>query len=137
MFQATDLVLSIPLEDGRTITATPVAGEFAEMPELEGRQATLKPTDSDRDTSGHSASIDVAVDVEGHAMVLRLPTTADAEALRKALAVGLVTATILAAGAIAATQQHQAAGGTSVQAPQSVEQPIPAPGAPTWRVKAE
>jgi hypothetical protein len=136
MSQATDLVFSIPLDDGRTISATPVAGEFAEMPALEGRQATLRPTDSDSDTSGHAAAIDVAVDVEGHAMVLRMPTTADAAALRKALAVGVVTATILAAGAVAATQQHPASSTTSVDQP-SVEQPIPAPGAPTWKVKVE
>lgn len=126
MSQAADLIFSIPLDDGRMVTATPVAGEFAEMPTLEGRQATLRPTDSDRDTSGHSAPIDVAVDVEGHAMVLRMPTTADAAALRKALAIGVVTATILAAGAVAATQQGPASSTTSVDQP-SVEQPMTAP----------
>ncbi len=135
MSQAADLYLSIPLEDGRTVTATVVAGDSAEMSDLASGQATLRPTDSDRDTGGHAASIDVAVDVEGHAMTLRLPTLADAESLRRALVVGAITATIIGAGALAATQQHPAAGTTTVQQPAAAD-PAPAPGAPTWRVNA-
>ena len=42
-------------------------------------------------------------------MTLRLPNSTDVDALKKALAIGAVSATIVAAGAIAAMQGNQAA----------------------------
>jgi hypothetical protein len=94
---------AIQLDDGRVVVGTP-------KPEDQGRLGDLDLGDeielsgSDLDTSGHAMAEDVLVDVEGHAMTLRLPTAGDAEALRKALAIGAVTATLVAAGAIATMQ---------------------------------
>lgn len=127
MSQATDLVLSIPLDDGRTITATASADAPADIALVAGGTATIKPTDSDLDTAGHAASTDVAVDVEGHAMTLRLPTVADAVALRRALLVGAVTATIIAAGAVAAMQQVPPPNTTS-----GGDEPASGPNIPRW-----
>lgn len=73
----------------------------------------------DDDTEGHGPSTDVTLDVEGNAMTIRLPTAADAAALRKALAVGAVTATIVAAGAIAAMQGATAPATQTLTIPQA------------------
>ncbi len=126
--------LAIQLDDGRVIVGTP-------KPEDQGRLGDLVVGDeielsgSEFDTSGHTMSQDILVDVEGHAMTLRLPTAGDAEALRKALAIGAVTATLVAAGAIAAMQ------GPAVPAvPQSITAPelVPAPGpAPDFQIRRE
>jgi hypothetical protein len=71
---------------------------------------------------------DVAVDVEGHAMVLRLPHAADAAALRRALAAGAITATILGAGALAALNPPAPSATTVEQAPERVQaQAVPGP----------
>jgi hypothetical protein len=118
--------LAIQLDDGRVVVGTP-------KPEDQGRLGDLALGDeielsgSEFDTSGHAMSEDVLVDVEGHAMTLRLPTAGDAEALRKALAIGAVTATLVAAGAIAAMQGNPAV----PAAPQSITVPArgPAPAA--------
>ena len=118
--------LAIQLDDGRVVVGTP-------KPEDQGRLGDLAPGDeielsgSEFDTSGHAMSGDVLVDVEGHAMTLRLPTAGDAEALRKALAIGAVTATLVAAGAIAAMQGNPAVPAV----PQSITTPArgPAPAA--------
>ena len=104
--------LSIKLDDGSTITASPAPEESWQLPNA--GDVTLKPTDDDSDTLGHAQSADILVDVEGHAMTLRLPSPADAVALRRALAAGVITATIVAAGAVAAMQVPQpTAGGTT------------------------
>jgi hypothetical protein len=117
---------AIQLDDGRVVVGTP-------KPEDQGRLGDLDLGDeielsgSDLDTSGHAMAEDVLVDVEGHAMTLRLPTAGDAEALRKALAIGAVTATLVAAGAIATMQ-----GNPEVPpAPQTITTPArgPAPAA--------
>ena len=65
--------LAIQLDDGRVVVGTP-------KPEDQGRLGDLALGDeielsgSDLDTSGHAMAEDVLVDVEGHAMTLRLPT---------------------------------------------------------------
>jgi hypothetical protein len=118
--------LAIQLDDGRVVVGTP-------KPEDQGSLGGLALGDeielsgSEFDTSGHAMSEDVLVDVEGHAMTLRLPSSGDAEALRKALAVGAVTATLVAAGAIAAMQGNPG----TVAPPQSITMPArgPAPAA--------
>jgi hypothetical protein len=117
--------LAIQLDDGRVIVGTPKPEDQGRLGDLElGVEIEL--SGSDLDTSGHAMSEDVLVDVEGHAMTLRLPTAGDAEALRKALAVGAVTATLVAAGAIAAMQ-----GPAAPAVPQAVTGPArgPAPAA--------
>lgn len=92
--------------DGRNITAQPRPEDQDRLVGLlAGRQSVaLAESDAEADTTGHALATDVTVDVEGHALTLRLPSQADAEALRRALAVGAVTATLVAAGAIAAMQ---------------------------------
>lgn len=122
MSQATGNALAIQL-DGRTIIATPGPEDQDRLAQFGDAQITLS-VGADSDTYGHTYSTEVSLDVEGHALTLHLPTTADAEALRKALAVGLVTATIIAAGAIASLQGTQAAPSTQTV----VDTPRTAPG---------
>jgi hypothetical protein len=106
--------------DGRTIVAQPRPEDQAVLAELlasSGGNITLQTADFD--TEGHVlAAGDVEVDVEGHAMTLRLPNTADAEALRKALAIGALSASLaiggFAAGSWAQSQAQAATGGTQV-----------------------
>lgn len=95
--------LAIQLADGRTIIATPGPEDQDRLAQFGNGPIILSAAEAD--TSGHAYSSEVSLDVEGHAVTLRLPTPADADALRKALAVGVVTATLVAAGAIAAMQQ--------------------------------
>jgi len=54
------------------------------------------------DTEGHAGTTDIVLDVEGHAIAVRLPTVADAAALRRGFAMGAVTASLVIAGAAAA-----------------------------------
>ena len=106
-----NLTIEITLADGRTILATPLPEDQDLFWSWGDRQVALTENPDDSDTSGHElgATTDIGLDVEGHAMTLRLPNTTDVDALKKALAVGAVSATIIAAGAIAAMQGSQAA----------------------------
>ena len=106
-----NLTIEILLADGRTILATPLPEDQDLLQSWGDRDVTLTDTADDSDTSGHklAGTPDITLDVEGHAMTLRLPNTTDVDALKKALAVGAVSATIVAAGAIAAMQGNQAA----------------------------
>ena len=96
--------LAIHLEDGRTLIAIPGPEDQDRLAQFGGGSVSLSAGTADLDTEAHAYSSDLTVDVEGHALTLHLPTAADADALRKALAVGIVSATIVAAGAIAAMQ---------------------------------
>jgi hypothetical protein len=91
--------------DGRTIVAQPRPEDQATLAELlrTGQNLELKaPSD---DTEGHVLAADeLSVDVEGHAMTLRLPNATDAATLRRALAVGALTATVAIGGFVAGTQ---------------------------------
>jgi hypothetical protein len=100
------LTVEIQLDDGRTIVATPRPEDQDLLQAWQDRGVALTDRSDDSDTSGHriAATPDITLDVEGHAMTLRLPNSADVETLKKALAVGAVSATIVAAGAIAAMQ---------------------------------
>ena len=69
-----------------------------------GRRGNHRAGSSDYDTAGHGMSADIDIDVAGHAMTLRLPTPADAQALRRLLMVSAMSATIVAAGAVASLQ---------------------------------
>jgi hypothetical protein len=99
--------LEIRLDDGRAIIARP-RPEDQDFLRQSGGEVQVSLAESDLDTAGHSLSAEIAVDVEGHAMTLRLPTPADAEALRRALLAGALTATVVVAGAIAAMQPQSA-----------------------------
>jgi hypothetical protein len=91
--------------DGRTIAAQPRPEDQSTLDELLRRGADVKVSQSDKDTEGHGlAGDEIEVDVEGHAMTLRLPNTTDAQALRRALAVGALTATFAIGGFVAGTQ---------------------------------
>src|SRR5688500_5134312 len=107
MSQERDRALAIQLDDGRVVVATPKPEDQESLAKLD-KDIVFLTASQDYDTSGHGYGDLVELDVEGHAITLRLPTPADAEAVRRALAVGAVTATIVAAGAIAALQGSQA-----------------------------
>src|SRR5687767_12680790 len=100
--------LAIQLEDGRTIVAWPRPEDQDFLAQTSG-EARISLAPSEFDTEGHGVSDELTIDVEGHAMTLRLPTPADAETLRRALIAGAMTATIVAAGAIASMQGSPAA----------------------------
>jgi hypothetical protein len=95
--------LEIRLNDGRTIIAVPGPEDQQYLGQV-GSETTITLGSSDFDTAAHGMSSDIELDVSGHAMTLRLPTAADAEALRRLLMVSALSATIVAAGAIAALQ---------------------------------
>jgi hypothetical protein len=128
MSQPSDKALAIRLDDGRVVIATPKPEDQERLGRLDQEIVFLTPS-GDYDTSGHGVSNEIVLDVEGHAITLRLPTSADAEAVRKALVVGAVSATIVAAGAIAAMQGSQAtpAAPDVVAPPAAIERPAPAP----------
>ena len=95
--------------DGRSVVAQPRPEDQATIDELLRRGANVTIAQTDADTEGHTlAGDEIFVDVEGHAMTLRLPTAGDAVALRRALAVGALTATVaiggFAAGSFAQSQ---------------------------------
>jgi hypothetical protein len=121
------LTIEIVLADGRTILATPLPEDQELLQSWGDRDVTLTDSADDSDTTGHklAGTPDITLDVEGHAMTLRLPNTTDVDALKKALAIGAVSATIVAAGAIAALQGGQAA---APAIPQGVH-PVPVTGA--------
>lgn len=134
MSQQTGSALAIQLDDGRTIIGTPGPEDQDRLAQFGGSAITLSASAIQTDTSGHSYSSDVTVDVEGHAVTLRLPTPADAEALRKALVVGVVTATLVAAGAIAAMQPAPSTPSTQT----TITRPAaPAPAAEDFQTRRE
>jgi hypothetical protein len=112
-----EVQLTISLTDGRLLQARPRPEDEPRLAELLGDRSTIELSSNDDDLEGHALTGDVVVDVEGHAVSIRLPNAADAAALRKALAVGAVTATLVGAGAIAALQPQAAAPTTVVPAP--------------------
>lgn len=88
--------------DGRTILAQPRPEDQATLDELLRRGESFKLNQPEGDTEGHVLAADeIYVDVEGHAMTLRLPHAADAAALKRALAVGALTATVGIGGFVA------------------------------------
>jgi hypothetical protein len=95
---------AITLADGKTIEAELRPEDERQLVELLGDRRTFQFTASDDDLEGHSFSGDVLVNVLSHGAVLRLPSASDAAAVRRALTVGALTATIVGAGAIAALQ---------------------------------
>ena len=129
MSQELERALAIQLDDGRVVVATPKPEDQESLAKLD-KEIVFLTAAGDYDTFGHGYGDLVELDVEGHAITLRLPTPQDAEAIRKALAVGALTATIVAAGAIAALQGP-------ATAPQAVPQAAPVPAAPARATQAE
>ena len=122
------LTVEISLNDGRIIVATPRPEDQDLLQAWKDRDIALTSSPDDSDTSGHALSEDITLDVEGHAMTLRLPHSTDVDALKKALAIGAVSATIVAAGAIAAMQGSQAAPAIpQVVTPVHMQAPVPQP----------
>lgn len=112
----TEITINI---DGRTIVAQPHPEDQATLAELIGRGASFTLQQSDADTEGHALANEIAVDVEGHAMTLRLPTAGDAAAIRRALAVGAVTATLVIGGAFAASTIHPQTQSPAISVPRA------------------
>jgi hypothetical protein len=132
MSQERDRALAIQLDDGRVVVATPRPEDQDRLSKLDQEVVLLTASASgDYDTAGHGYGDMIELDVEGHAITLRLPSPADAEQLRRAVAVGAVTATIIAAGAIAALQGTQAPTIPQAAVPPAItiEQNIPVPQA--------
>ena len=109
----TDRAFALSIGDSQTIYATLDPQDQGQLTELFG-DGPVQIREAEGDVEGHALSSDVLVDVEGHAIALRLPTPADAAALRKALTVGAVTATLVAAGAIASLQSPVAPSSTVI-----------------------
>ena len=104
--------------DGRTIFAQPRPEDEGRLAELYADNPTLQIEPSSLDTEGHALSNEIAVDVEGHAITLHLPSSDDAAAFRRALAAGALAATIVIGGATAAAlSQAPAAPAAPAQAP--------------------
>jgi hypothetical protein len=103
MMEQIDRALEFRLEDGRTIVGRPAPEDQDKLTPI-GSVARIAIAAYDDDTEGHAISSDVTVDVEGHAITLRLPNPADAATLRKMLVAGALTATVVTAGAIASLQ---------------------------------
>ncbi|MEP7159123.1 MAG: hypothetical protein ABI797_06825 [Chloroflexota bacterium] len=95
--------IAITFNDGRVVVAAPKPEDQDRLSGIAQETVVLTSGD-DFDTAGHGPSTDITLDVEGHAMTLRMPSQADAETLRRLLMVGAVSATIVAAGAIASLQ---------------------------------
>ena len=119
--------LAITLTDGQVLYAEPRPEDEPQLAELLGDRSAFEFGSSDDDLEGHAISTDIVVDVEGHAMVLRLPHAADAAAVRRALAVGAVTAAIVGAGVIAGLHPAAPTTTTIEQAPAAQVQAIPGP----------
>jgi hypothetical protein len=124
--------LAIRLEDaGEIIWARPRPEDENQLAQLMGGgpiAVSLRSSEgTESDTQGHTLETDVLVDVEGHALTLRLPTAADAEVLRRRLATGVIVATLVVAGAGAgaAIQSMSVPAANTIVAPNV--QPGPAP----------
>ena len=97
-----DLQITI---EGRTYVAQPRPEDQQTIEQLLARGDDVTISQSEKDTEGHQLAADeISLDVEGHAMTLRLPAAGDAAALRRALAVGALTATVAIGGFVAGTQ---------------------------------
>ena len=121
----TDRMFAISIGDAQTLYATSDPQDQDQLTELLG-DGPVQLREAEGDVAGHALSNDVLVDVEGHAIALRLPTAADAEALRKALMVGAVTATLVAAGAVASLQSPAQPSSTAIDTSRSSGQGAPA-----------
>jgi hypothetical protein len=107
--------------EGRTVVAQPRPEDQASLDELLGSGRDVTIGQSDADTEGHALAADeITVDVEGHAMTLRLPHAGDAAALRRALAVGTLTASVAIGGFVAGTVVSQSADPLTAPATTSV-----------------
>ncbi len=89
--------------DGRTIVALPRPEDQGQLEGLGVDGSSLSVSQSTLDTEGHGLNGEIAVDVEGHAMTLRLPNSGDAVALRRALAAGALTASFVIGVGVAST----------------------------------
>lgn len=119
--------LAINIGDTQTVYATTDPQDKDQLAALFGKSPQIQLREAEGDVAGHALSADVLVDVEGHAIALRLPTPADAAALRRALAVTAVTATLITAGAIASLQSPAAPAATTIDTTRSaITQEAPA-----------
>jgi hypothetical protein len=119
--------LAITIGDTQTLYAAPGPQDQDQLTELFGNGPTIQLREAEGDVEGHALADEVLVDVEGHAIALRLPTPADAAALRRALTVSVVTATLVGAGMIASLQSPAAPAATTIDTTRSaITQEAPA-----------
>jgi hypothetical protein len=112
--------------DGRTIVALPRPEDQGRLQQLAGDSATITIQQADRDTEGHLLGDEIEIDVEGHAMTLRLPNAGDAAAIRRVLAVGTLTATVAVAGVFAASTVQPQTQPVPISVPRAPAVPAPA-----------
>ena len=105
----------------QVILAQPEPKDEGRLRDLLGAGAKSVVLNHSYDTEGHAAADTIVLDVEGHAVALRLPNTADAAAVRRAFAMGVVTASLVIGGAAAA-----AAGADALASAQQAQAPAPA-----------
>ena len=118
--------LAITVGDTQTVYAVAGPEDQGQLTELFGDRPTVQLREAEGDLEGHAISAEVLVDVEGHAMTLRLPNAADALALRRALAIGAVTATLVGAGVIASLQSPGQVPANVQPVQQAYSQEVPA-----------
>jgi len=122
------LQLAITLADGHTLHVEPRPEDERLLAKLLGDGSSIEFGAGDDDLEGHAMSNEVLVDVEGHALVVRLPDARDAAVLRRALAVATVTATLVGAGVIAGLHPPVLTSTPVEQAPVSLQvQAVPGP----------
>jgi hypothetical protein len=102
-------------EGNLTILARPRDSDEQWLNGVLGERQVIVGLDDSADTSGHAASDELVLDVEGHAVTVRLPTAADAAALRRGFAVGVVTASLVIGGVAAAVTGADLAGRAAEQ----------------------
>lgn len=103
MSEQTGAMIALNIQaGGQTLWAQPRPDDEGRLKELLGERQVTISLDESGDTQGHMASNEVTLDVEGHAIAVRFPTAADAATVRRAFALGVVTASLVMGGAAAA-----------------------------------
>ena len=98
MSAETTFELRITLADGTTVVGAVPSGHDW-LAEHAGQTLGVR-RDTTWTTSGHALPTVVPIEVEGHLIALQLPSAADAEVLRRALAIGALSATLAVGGII-------------------------------------
>ena len=114
-----------------TIWATVEPGDEDRLKKLIGERQVNVSLDESADTEGHAASDELFLDVEGHAVAVRLPTAADAAAVRRAFALGVVTASLVVGAAAAAVAGANMIGAQPAEAPPAPAVQADAPSSDT------
>lgn len=120
MSERTGIAIQLQAADGQSYIGHADDDDPEQLRQLFAAGPRSVALDQSSDTEGHASSAELILDVEGHAVALRLPTPADAAAVRRAFALGIVSASIVIGGvgaAAVATGALTPADQPAVQAP--------------------